>query len=82
MAGARQIGLAHPDAELDLAARAGDEAVAVGGEIAGDQREQIGGLGEGIVPLRPVPPVRQIAAGLAIAVGEQHRIELPCRRSS
>ena len=42
----------HVDAQRDLAAGRGDEAVLDVAELAADQREQIGGLGPGIVPDR------------------------------
>src|SRR3546814_3288612 len=63
VAGLGQVGVAHPDRELDIAARHGGEGGAVGGEIARDQREQKRWLGEGIVPLGPVPAILQIARG-------------------
>ena len=71
-----QVGLAHPDDEIDLAAAHGGEAVAVGLKVAGDQREQIAGLGEGVVPLGPVTPVRRLAARDLVAVRQQHRERL------
>ena len=43
------------------------------GEIAADQREQVGRLGMRIVPDREMAPVGQLAALGEIAVGEQHR---------
>ena len=73
VAGARNVALAHPDAELDRPAGAGDEAVAVAGEIAGDEREQVGGLGERVVPFGEVPLIGKIAAALVIAVRKQDR---------
>ena len=74
MLGPRQVAVAHPDAELDLAARAGDEAIAVDHQVAGDQGEQIAGLGEGIVPFGPVAAVVELAGGDRIAVRQQHRV--------
>ena len=53
------VAAAHPDRQRHLLARAGREAVANGDEIAGDQREQVGGLGVRIDPFRPVPAVRR-----------------------
>ena len=61
------------DAERDLAAGRGDEAVLDVAELAADQREQIGGLRPGIVPDREMAAAGQIAALAQIAVGEQHR---------
>ena len=60
MGGLGQVGLAHPDGEIDLAPAHRREAVAVGLQVAGDQREQIAGLGEGIVPFGPVAAVRRL----------------------
>ena len=71
---ALEIRRTHPDAKLDRPARAGDERPAIDREIARDEREQIAGLGEGIVPLRPVPPVARIALRDRIAVREQYRV--------
>ena len=73
MRGLGDVGLAHPDAEIDRAAGHGGEAVLVGSEVAGDQREQVGGLGEGVVPLGPVGAVVALTPGGAIAVGEEDR---------
>jgi hypothetical protein len=56
------------DGERHLAPRGGDEAVAKRGEVAGDQREQIGRLGEGVVPDRIVPAAAEIAAFHRVAV--------------
>ena len=53
------------DAERDRAAGAGDEAVVEAGEIAGDQREQIGRLGERVFPLGEVAAARQVAGSRA-----------------
>ena len=61
------------DAKIDLAARRRDEVVGDGGKIAGDEREEIGGLGEGVVPHGEVAPVIEIAALHRIAVGQQDR---------
>ena len=68
------IGGADPDAQRDLAARLRDETTAIDRQIPCDDREQIAGFGEGIVPLRPMPAILQVAATDGIAIGEQHRI--------
>ena len=73
MGGLGEVGFAHPDAEIDIPTGHGGEAVAVGGEIAGNQREQIGRLGERVVPLGPVGTALAVARRGAVAVGEQHR---------
>ena len=62
------------DLQGDLAARAGDESVLELGEAAGDQGEQVAGLGEGILPQREMAAVRQRARIDPVAVGEQDRI--------
>ena len=43
-------------------------------EIAGDQGEQIAGLGEGIVPFGPMPAAVELAGADRIAVGQEDRI--------
>ncbi len=74
MAGARQILLAHPDAEVDGAAAAREEAVLARDQVTGDQGKQIAGLGEGIVPFGPVPAPVRLAAGDRVAVRQKDRI--------
>ena len=59
---------AHPDVQGDLAPRGGDKRPRMRHQIARNQREQIGGLGPGIVPFRPARPLRH-----RIAVRQQHR---------
>ena len=59
--------------QAHLAAAAGGEAILDGGEIAGDQSEQIAGLGEGIFPHRSMPASAQRLAGEQIAVAQQYR---------
>src|SRR3546814_16678996 len=73
MMGAVQITFAHPDAEFDLAARQGGEAVAIDDEVARDQREKIRGLGPRVVPQRPVGAVLALARIDDIAVRQQDR---------
>ncbi len=51
----------------------GAELVFHAGEIAADQREQVGGLGMRIVPDREMAPRRQLAAVGEVAIGKQHR---------
>ena len=58
---------------VDVAAGHGAERVLDAGEIAADQREQIGRLGMRIVPDREMPAAGQVAALDQIAVGQQHR---------
>ena len=72
--GARQIGLADPDAEPDFAARPGDEGRAVFRQVPRDQREQIAGFWERVVPFGPMPAAVQIARANRIAIGEQYRV--------
>ena len=68
MVGAFEVFLAHPDIALDFAARAGGEGFAVRHQISRDQREEVGGLGPGVMPLGPVGAVRVLARGGAVAV--------------
>ena len=69
----RQVRLAHPDGEVDLAAGHGGEAVAVRLEVARDQGEQVARLGERVFPFRPMPPALALASRDRVAVGEQDR---------
>ena len=71
-----QVRFAYPDEEVDVAAAHRREAVAICLEVASDQREQIAGLGEGILPLGPVAPVLSLAMRDAVAIGQQHRERL------
>jgi hypothetical protein len=62
------------DAQGHLAPRRGAEAVLDAGESPADQREQVGGLAERVVPDREMPAGAGHVAGLdQVAVGEQHR---------
>ena len=65
------------DFQRDFAARAGGEAVLLAIQVARDQRKQVTGLGEGVLPGDPVAPVAQFAAVHRVTVGQQHRIVLP-----
>ncbi len=56
-----------------VAARHGDEAILDTGEVAADQREQVGRLREGIVPDGEMAAAGEVAGFDEIAVGEQHR---------
>src|SRR5439155_1593480 len=49
------VSVANPDPERDLAPGARPKAVAHRDEIAGDKREEVGRLGVGVDPFRPVP---------------------------
>ena len=64
------------DRERDLAPGHGDEFVAQHAQIARDQREEIAGLLERIVPHREVAAAGKLAAVDQIPVGQQHRIFL------
>ena len=72
--GLGEVRRAHPDAELDRAPGPGDELAPVHPEVARHQREQVGRLGERVVPLRPVPPVIKHPLRDRIAVREQHGV--------
>ena len=65
------------DAQRHLAAGGGGEAVFETGEVARDQGEEVGGLGEGILPAHPVATPVEVAAGHEVAVREEHRIVGP-----
>ena len=82
MLGLGQIGRAHPDTEPYRASRAGREVAAILRQVARHEREQVTGLGERIMPLRPMPPVGCRTAGDRIAVREQYRIARPVRGHS
>src|SRR3546814_6711903 len=66
------------DANGDLAARFRGEAPLGMGEVAGDEREQIGWLTERVVPFGPVAAVGQFVAAREVAVrrSEEHTSEL------
>ena len=66
--GAIEVAVAHPYIELDRFAGPGGEAVAVGDQIARDQREQIARLQPGVIPLHPVAAVFGIAFGDLVTV--------------
>ncbi len=70
---ALEIARADPDRQIDLAAAHGGEAVGVGHQIAGNQREQVTRLGPRVVPLGPVCAVLALARAHAVAVAQQHR---------
>ncbi len=63
----------HPDGQRHLAAGTRREPVLDRDEVAGDQREEIGGLGVWIDPFRPMPPVVGLARAGRVAVRQQHR---------
>jgi hypothetical protein len=67
------VGGFRVDAELDRAAGPGGEAVLEASEVAGDQREEIGWLEEGVLPQGPVAAVGQLALLQQVAVGEEDR---------
>ena len=56
------VAAAHPDRERHLAARLRREMVAHRDQIAGDEREQIGGLRVRVDPFRPMAAVVGLAA--------------------
>ena len=60
------------DAQRHLAPRSGDEAAGHLGQPAGDQGEEVGGLGERVLPAHPVAPVAEFAALDGVPVREQH----------
>ena len=62
------------DAKRHLASGCGGEGVLETGEIAGDEGEEVGGLGERIFPTREVAPVVERTGRDKVAVREQDRI--------
>jgi hypothetical protein len=76
---ARLLAVFDIDFQLYVAPRHRRETVAHHTEIAGDQREQIGRLGVGVVPDRVVPAVFQNAVLDAVAVRQQQRRILHAR---
>jgi hypothetical protein len=54
--GTVEVAIADPDVEFDLAAAHGGEAVRAGDEISGDEGEEVGRLGPGVVPFRTRRP--------------------------
>ena len=67
------VAAAHPDGKRHLFAGARRKAVWHGDQIAGDEREQVGGLGVRIDPFCPVPAVAGLATLDRVAVRQQHR---------
>ena len=59
VAGARLVAMLDIDVQRDLAPAHGGEAVVDGAQVARHQREEIGGLGEGIVPYREMAAARR-----------------------
>ena len=74
----RVVGL-YPDFEGDLSARRCRERAAMADQVACNQRKEIAGLAEGILPLNPVAPARKLALPDPVAVGEQHRVRCAIR---
>ncbi len=77
-AGLVELAGLHVELQQRLLARARREVVLEQFEVRGDHREEIAGLGEGVLPPRPVPLTRgrgrasrEPARGLAFARGEQ-----------
>ena len=62
------------EAQLHGAPGHGDDLVLQHVQVAGDQGEQVAGLGEGIVPDREMPPAVQLAGLHQVAVGQQPRV--------
>ena len=67
------VALAHPDAEFHDAAGPRGEAVLHRDKVAGDQGEQVAGLGMRIGPGDAVAAVAEIGQRAGIAVGQQDR---------
>ena len=67
-----KVSFRHPDRKFDMLAAHRGETVTICAKIACHQREQIGRLGERIIPFRPVLAALQIASAHGIAVAQQH----------
>ncbi len=67
------VALADPDRQRDLAARFRDETIVQGDQIAGDQGEQVAGLGMRVGPDDAVAPVGQGLGRAGIAVRQHDR---------
>jgi hypothetical protein len=70
------VQLAGLDEELQLRIAPGARAKAVFAalEIGRHHREQVGGLGERVLPARPVPAASFLALRYQVPVGQQHRV--------
>ena len=73
MARAAEITLAHVDVQRDFATIHRGEAVRVDHQLSCHQREQVAGLGPGIVPLGPMRAVLALARCFQVPVAQQHR---------
>ncbi len=72
-----QIAVLGVQAQRHVTAGGGAEAVFQAGQVAGHQREQVAGLGEGVVPGGEVAPALFVTAVHRVAVGEQQRVSGP-----
>ena len=72
MLGPIEISVPDPDVQFHLAAAGSCETVCPSDEVAGHQGEEIGRLGPGIVPFRPVRATFFASIG-AVAVAQQYR---------
>ena len=77
MGGVGGVARLHVQPQGHAAAADGGEGVRHFLQLAGHQGEQIGGLGEGVVPDGVVAPARQGAGLQTVAVAEQHRTAGP-----
>ena len=71
--------LFHVDPQRDVSAAACKEMVFDMGQVSGNQRKQVRGLGKGIFPPHPVPAFTRIATFGGITIRQQYRKPLPIR---
>jgi hypothetical protein len=74
MFGLVEITAPHIHLQQVVFARARCDALLAAHEIGGHHREQVAGLGEGIVPLGVVAPAVERTVFHPVAVGQQHRV--------
>ena len=71
--GARQVFVADPDIQFDLAAGYGGKGPAIGDKIARNQCKEVTRLGPWVVPLGPVGAIVTLPFGNLVAVAQQDR---------
>ncbi len=74
MLGLLEVALADIDLQQMVLAGAGADALLARDQVAGHQREQVAGLGEGVFPPGQVTAVVQRRGLDEVAVGQQHRV--------
>ena len=79
VAAARDVVRLGVDVKRGLAAGGGGERVFEAGEVARDEGEEVGGLGERVLPAHPVAAVAGLAPRDRVAVREEERVVGPGR---